>query len=75
MKNWREKYSKLRYIVAAVIVLIGIALTPLMAYLAYLERGHFVIGGEYGVLLIAIFMAATILEVFRAVEDYSDRGG
>ena len=72
MKKLRESFSKRRYVVATIIILVGIVATPFMVRLAYLERGHRAIGGEYGVFLLAILMVSIMLEVLKARDAYID---
>ena len=75
MKKLRKVFSKRRYIVAVTILLLGIAITPLMAHLAYLERGYFAIGGEYGVIILAFLAIVVMLQVMKEKDNHENGGG
>jgi len=75
VKKLREKFSKRRYIASAIIILAAIAITPLLVHQAYIERGRFAVGGEYGVIVLAFIAVAVMLQVLKERDNHEDGGG
>jgi len=58
---WFERWLKARYVVAASLVLLAVAVTPFLMEFAYLERGYRAHGGEYMLIPFSIFVALMII--------------
>jgi len=65
---WFGRWLKARYVVAASLILLAVAVTPFLMEFAYLERGYRAHGGEYLLVPLSIFVAGMIISTASGLD-------